>query len=233
MPRGKPVPCPHADELPPRRVVCDACRVKRRRESNEVWREQNREYLRQYRREFRERPGERERELERNRLYAQRHPERVKAQVHRWYEQNREQHAANVARWKAEHPELMRQYRKNWYERTKADPVAWARYLESNRMKQRLARERAGDPMPPVPVERYPQASSQWVMDAEPLRALVRASAGSLNELAAAAGVSAKLLYRLLHEDGKVTVAAADRLVVALGLHIDLIAEGAGVEATA
>lgn len=148
-----------------------------------------------------------------------------------WNMQHRE--AANAAqrRYYHRHPERARAATQRWYAHVRQDPEAWARLLESHRMGARLRAERNGHALPPVPEHRYPGPSKRGALDPAPVRKLVRewmAAGGLLTELADVARVSERLLGRLLGEEQPgISLMAADRIVVALGLHLDLIYEEA------
>jgi len=213
--QGVIVPCPHADDLPGRRVVCDDCQRGRKNAASRAW------YL-----------EHREQALERAAARYQEHRERRLAQISAYYYEHREELLqAGRERYYRDHQATLERKRRD-REAIKADPERAAYYREYRRMWQRMKAERDGNPLPPVPEHRYPAPSTKWTVDGEPIRALVRrweAMGGSRRELAAVADVSERLLYRLMHGDGEVTVAAADRIAVACGLHIDLIVEGAGL----
>jgi hypothetical protein len=70
--------------------------------------------------------------------------------------------------------------------------------------------------------------NARWTMDASTLRAQVRVwlieHHASEEQLADSAGVSDRLIRRLLHEDARVSVWAADRLALTMGLHLELVA---------
>jgi hypothetical protein len=144
-----------------------------------------------------------------------------------WANTHRDKVREASRRYARTHPEVVEAAWRRRYAALKADPKAWADYLESARFQYRLKAERDGRPVAPVPEERYPQASPHWrVEDPEPLRELVREWMRDSDQadLARTAGVSDRLIYRLLHEsDSRITVAAADRIVTALGLHLDLL----------
>ena len=158
--------------------------------------------------------------------------ERRRASSRAWNLAHRKQMAEAQRRYAETHREELRASTRRWYRAMRQDPERLEHFRETQRMGRRLKLERDGRPMQPVPEERYPAASSKWTADAEPVRQLVRdwiSSGGTSAELAKSAGVSERLLYRLLHEDGNVSVAAADRIVVALGLHLDLLYEAGAV----
>lgn len=222
--RASPTRCPHADTLPGRRTVCDTCRRARNRARYEA----NAERVKAKSRAWY--AANRERALESQRRYAAAHRAEACERARRWYEANREQRLESLKdyRQREETRERQRAYQREHYWRVKADAKAYARYLEERRLQRRLLAERKGCPLPPVPEERYPAASTKWTAAAAPMRELVRewiGSGGTGAELAAASGVSERLLHRLLHEDSNVSVAAADRIALALGLHLDLIYE--------
>lgn len=157
----------------------------------------------------------------------------------RWNAAHPEKVAKARREWVERHPDRYQHAQRAWYERLKADPVAYADYLELRRMDHRLRAERDGRPLPPVPEHRYPAVATRWSLDPEPLRQLVleylaqdegdngdRVRPYTAETLGRAAGVSARLIYRLLHEpDKRISVVAADRLAVALGTHLDLLYE--------
>jgi hypothetical protein len=70
--------------------------------------------------------------------------------------------------------------------------------------------------------------NARWTMDASTLRGQVRAwlieNDASEEHLAESAGVSDRLIRRLLHENAQVSVWAADRLAMTMGLHLELVA---------
>jgi hypothetical protein len=155
--------------------------------------------------------------------------ERKRAANRRWIRLHRAESAAAQRRYAARHPERAAAATRRWYAEVKRDPERYAALLETHRMGERLRAERNGHPLPPVPEDQYPAASPHWRLeDPEPLRELVRdwTRGSDQAELARTAGVSDRLIYRLLHEDSGITVAAADRLLMAMGLHLDLL-EGA------
>lgn len=158
--------------------------------------------------------------------------ERRRAHNRAWNRNHPDVGRAAQRRYAARHPDRVRALSRAWYHAVRADPVALVRYREDQRMRARLLAERLGRPLPPVPESDYPEASTQWTLPAGPLRTLVRdwLRDDDLDQstLARAAGVSERLLYRLLHEEGEgVSVAAADRLLVTMGSHLDLVYEGA------
>jgi AraC-like DNA-binding protein len=109
-----------------------------------------------------------------------------------------------------------------------ADPAQLARELETARMASRLWREKNGKVVRPVAAEDYAQANRHWRTPAAPVLALIDAFLAETGlpekELAALAGVSPRLLYRLHYEHQEMlTVATADRLLLALGSHLDLV----------
>jgi hypothetical protein len=186
-------------------------------------------------------PEKRERHLAYLRTYHAEHREEARG-YHRAYRERRDADAAwragylerereRMRRKRLEDPEHQRELERAYYQRVRSDPRRWAEVLERQRMYYRLRAMRAGEPIAPVPEHRYPEASTQWTMDAELLRRTVRrwmADEGPWGEsealLAERAGVSPRLLYRLLHEDGKVSIDAADRIAWAMGLHLELVA---------
>lgn len=182
-------------------------------------RERHKLYLREYHAEHREEA----------RAYHRAYRERRDADPERraaYLERERER----MRRKRLEDPEHQRELDHAYYRKLRADAQLWAQVLERQRMHYRLRAMRAGNPVPPVPEHRYPDASSQWTTDAELLRGAVgrwlaeEADRGeSIELLAERAGVSPRLINRLLHEDGKVSVAAADRLAWAMNLHLELV----------
>jgi hypothetical protein len=136
--------------------------------------------------------------------------------------------------WAAANPERKLAQQRASYRRLRADPERWARTLETHRLGYRLRAEQAGTPVVPVSEETYERRNGATHagprLDPAPLRQLIHEAedAGwTQRELADASGVSERLLYRVLHEDSRVTAWAADRVLVTLGLHLDLIYEEA------
>lgn len=211
-PSARRTPCPHADQLPPGFTVCKACHRERDAERKRQQRQPRRcacgAVLDKFKRTCPDCQAQREREYRRE-----------------WLERpgNRERANASRRRWYRRHPEVQRR----WVLERRKDPEKLAQMRETARMSARLYRERNGHPSAPVPEQAYPPASTQWTTDAEPVRRLVQGvldSGWTSRELALASGVSEKLIYRLVHEGANgVTVAAADRIVVTLGLHLDLL----------
>lgn len=202
-------PCPHADSLPGRRTVCDTCQRERKNERD------RQRYAK-----------DSESKRKRAAAYYAEHRDQVLARQRAWDQSHREEKSAkNRESYYRDHEATLERKRAE-REAIRRDPQRWAAKLEYYRMWRRLRAELAGRPMAPVPEHRYPAANNQWTMEAGQLRALVSGwldSGETLAELAHCAEVSERLLYRLLHEDARVSVAAADRIVMALGLHLDLL----------
>jgi hypothetical protein len=175
--------------------------------------------------------------LEVQRRYAAKHREQAREAHRQWRERLRadpvryEAYLAKERRRKREEarvdPERRRARQRRSYQRLRSDPQRWARFLETHRLEYRLKREQAGHSTRPVPIGKYHPANPQWrVADPEPVRQLVRdwiESGGSLLELSRLSGVSERGLGRLVREQAGLSVASADRIVVALGLHLDLL----------
>jgi hypothetical protein len=248
--------CPHADALPGRRYVCADCQRRRRTEARRARRpprycgcgsprplRPGRRVCAACRKAGRRRWTETQKArrraalrrcgcgaplARRRRICPNCQRERRREYRRQWLARpgNRAKQNAARRRWDQRHPE----YRYQWAARHYADPAKRQALLESQRMAQRLLRERRGEELRPIPEERYPGANPKWRLeDPEPLRQLVRewlAAGTAETDLAGAAGVSARLIYRLLHEGSGITVASADRLLMAMGLHLDLL-EGA------
>ena len=195
-------------------------------------------------------PGNRARKREWHREYQRRRRRRMgQLTRERWAELNKavicgRRHCTRCGCWRPVsdfmlHPEgrltgrcraCLRAAAKETYARASADPER----LELRREYQRIwaeARRRAqgvperqwihGRPMEGI--------NPRWTLDdPSALRAQVRAwlieTHGTEEQLAELAGVSERLIGRLLNEDAKVTVWAADRLAMALGLHLELVA---------
>lgn len=208
---AKPPPCPHADQLPPSHYVCADCKRERKRIHDRAAYAADPE------------PAKR-----RATRYYEEHREEKQAYNRAYHQLHREQaNAERRARYWADHEHWL-EYKRRERERIQADPRRRAALAEYHRMYERLRREREGRPREPVPEEAYPAASPKWTLPADPLRAVVTGwlteHGCSKAELAMAAGVSERLVGRLLREGGNgVTVAAADRLLVTMGLHLDLI----------
>jgi hypothetical protein len=124
----------------------------------------------------------------------------------------------------------VRTTQRDGYARRREDPEWLERRREYERIYHEAKRREAGiEARVWVHGRPYPDASTKWVTDAEPIRELVRDWPGTISALAKRAGVSDRLLVRLRNEGGNVTVAAADRIALAAGLHLDLLSEGAGL----
>lgn len=144
----------------------------------------------------------------------------------RWNLAHPETMRAAHARYRARHPDRIRVAQRRWTSAVAADPARLERLRETKRLGARLRAERNGRPLPPVAPERYANPSYKWKVPAGPLREQLReqVSLGEHAALAADAGVSERLLYRLLHENLEhISVVAADRIAIALGLHLDLL----------
>ena len=168
-----------------------------------------------------------------------------------WNRAHRDVLNAAQRRWVARHPERAREATRRWYEAMRADPVAWARHLETHRMGARLLAERNGRPHPPVaepPPD--PQANGNGNgylhrrLDPGLLRphllAWLRAYAAEhpthnggrpehrgLEALAHAATVPERTVFAILTgERQRVHYAVADRLAVVMDLPLALIYEG-------
>jgi hypothetical protein len=214
-------PCPHAATLPGHRTVCDDCARQRGRQRSQVKRDTAPPRLCRFCEvnlvaKYCRTCDDCQRELRRDTRG-------------RWLAvpDNRAKQNASRATWAARNPD----YRRRWLAERWRDPAKRAADLEVQRMSSRLWREKHGLTGRPVPESRYPGASPHWRLEphqVEELRHLVRLhlrAGGGLQELGRASRVSARLLYRLLHEqESRITVAAADRVAMALGLHLDLVA---------
>jgi hypothetical protein len=210
-------PCAHAEGLPGKRIVCDACK--------------------------RARHSARDRERDRQRRRVCPYCQTAVLTKHRRVcdacklQHRREQRQQWLAR--PGNAEKMRVYRRAWTARhpgqswawaqaRRQDPAQLARELETARMASRLWREKNGKVVRPVAAEDYAQANRHWRTPAAPVLALIDAFLAETGlpekELAALAGVSPRLLYRLHYEHQEMlTVATADRLLLALGSHLDLV----------
>jgi hypothetical protein len=117
-----------------------------------------------------------------------------------------------------------------YYDRLKADPERYAAFLEAKRMQYRLRRERDGNPSRPVPAERYPKASKWWRLPAAPLRTPIASwleeNDATVSELAENARLDFMVVHRILAGTKDVVlVDTADRLLTAVGLHLDNVYE--------
>lgn len=113
------------------------------------------------------------------------------------------------------------------------DPVLGELHREYQRIWAEGRRRAAG-----VPERRWVngrqlpnEAHQGWTLNTEPVAAVVRqwlrTEVGrSLSDLALAAGVPERRIYDVLHGE-RISVPVADRLVVAMGLHLDLLYEEA------
>jgi hypothetical protein len=111
-----------------------------------------------------------------------------------------------AARRDPQRGELRREYQRIWAEGKRRRLGIPARHWQRGRL--------------------YKAPSAKWTVPAEPIRRLVTEQLRyeDARTLARRAGVTPRLLHRLLHEaPAGLSVAAADRLAVALGLHLDLI----------
>lgn len=174
------------------------------------------------------------RRLEAQRRYAATHRERARESQRQWKERLRADAERFEAYLEAERqrkrtvdPERKRAQQRASYWRLRANPKRWAHFLETHRLAYRLRCEQAGRPVAPVPAEKYPQASRHWRMPVAPIIAAIDARLvnGELSghNLAEACGVPQRTIRRLRNEQQMVSVSVADRILIGLGLHLDLL----------
>jgi hypothetical protein len=142
-----------------------------------------------------------------------------------WQSRHRERATATNARWQQTHPDVVRASKRAYHARLRADPQRWARTLEDQRLAYRLRRERQGFAPKPVSPERYGSPSKWWTLDSEPLAAVLRdvLAEEDTRSLALRAGVDDSLVAKLVRSRERVSVDVADRLLLACGLHLDLV----------
>jgi hypothetical protein len=125
-------------------------------------------------------------------------------------------------RWRARHPERAKEVSRNWREREKADPKKRKRYIERNRMRHYLQREREGKPL--VIAERLMSSGRGPELIAEPLHEKAVRFAAQLPEWMTEAdksevlGISDKTLREWSTGRGRKMVRAdvAERVIIGM-----------------
>jgi hypothetical protein len=229
-------------QIAPRAIFCRACnrahkaaieqrphRVQARQRYKDEHREQARA---RDRARYRER---REEYLAYQRAYRRKNAAYARQKSRAWYAANRERHKATMRKWQAEHPEKRKLYRSRYYAKLKADPKRYAKWLidrrERDRFTRRVRAEQQGRPMPPVPLaeyrKRYGESLDRRTVETGPLAKIIieiLENDETLTEknLAFRCQVAPRRIYQILHE-GRVSIAAADKVCVGLGTTFSLV----------